>query len=165
MQLLWNLLSLFFILCLQISLPILKICQLVSLLHYLVLQLFDLLLHLGAEILLFSIIPGLHFRLLNEHLLLDLIYLLLLLNLHLVDYSSIFFSQLLDIVHQLLVCFSRFLVSALKIVWFLKELLVLNFGIFELLRQIFLDRLVVALFESKSQMIWCFELIGLKNFE
>ena len=60
-------------------------------------------------ILLVSVVPGLQLGLLDQHLLLDLVDGLLLLDLHLVDHASILFSQLVQIVHELLVCLSALL--------------------------------------------------------
>lgn len=75
----------------------------VSELKYLFLLFLGLNLEPADCFLLISIISSLHFGLLDQHLLFDLVDLLLLLNLKLVYDSPIFFSELLDIVHQLFI--------------------------------------------------------------
>lgn len=70
----------------------------------------------GPESIVFELcfISGLHLRLLDKHLLLDLVYLLLLFDLHLIDNPAILFSELLNIMHQLLVRFLSLVVRLLK---------------------------------------------------
>lgn len=82
----------------------------------------DLLLHfstalVGPERVVFELcfISCLHLRLLDEHLLLDLVHLLLLFDFHLIDDPAILLPQLLNIMHQLLIRFLSLVVSLFKV--------------------------------------------------
>ena len=132
----------------------------------------DLLLHLsvalvGPESIVFQLclISCLHLRLLDKHLLLDLVHLLLLFDFHLIDYPSILFSQLLNIMHQLLVRFLSLVVRLLKVRGLLVEVPGGLDCIFELLSKILLNGLIVAFAETEAQMVRCFELICLNYLE
>ena len=103
-------------LCLQITFLSLRLRHHLCLLHDFILELLSigllflrLLLRLIFLCFPLLLIPRLHFRLLNKHLFLDLVDFLLFFDLHLVDHSPVLFSELLYIIHELLVGLLTFL--------------------------------------------------------
>ena len=118
-KLLRNFLRLFFAIGLQISFFVLKRLNLIILLHELFLQIRDLIFTFGTGVLFVGVVSSLHLRLFQEHSFLDFIDLLLFFNFHLINNSSIFLAQLLDIIHELFICFTLLLTYAFKIDRFL----------------------------------------------
>ena len=108
-----------------------------------------LLLGLGFLVLSILIITGLHLRLLNQHLFLDLIDFLLLFNLHLIDDPSIFLPELLDVKHQLLICLLTFLECVLEPTALLLKSLVGKLLLLKFLREELFYGLVIAFLKEE----------------
>ena len=106
---------------------------------------------MGLGFLIFSVlvITGLHLRLLNQHLFLDLIDFLLLFNLHLIDDPPVFFPKLLDVKHQLLICLLTFLECVLEPTALLLKSLVGKLLLLKFLREELFDGLVIAFLKEK----------------
>lgn len=109
--------------------------------------------------------PGLKLLLLDKHLLFNCIDCLLLFDFHLVDDAAAVFSQLSEILHELLIRLLKFLNVDLIFFALLSELNVLGLSSLQLMCQILLDRVVVALVEAEPQVVACLESVLLDEFE
>lgn len=158
MFLLRNLLIIVFDICFEVTFLILKLLNKVGLTHGLFLQIFRQLITPRRIILFLTVISSLHLRLLHKHLLLNLINLLLFFDFHLVYDSAVFLPELGDVIHELLICILRFLISlfhflvTLSQIWsiivvLVSELRIVLLGLFVLSSQVFLDSFIIALLE------------------
>ena len=176
MLLLGDLLIPIFHICFKVTFLVLKLLDLICLFNGLILQVSRQLITPHCIILLLAVVSCLHLRLLDKHFLLDLVDFLLFFDFHLVYYSAIFLSELVYVVHELLIRVLGLLVSLFNflmilcqgrsiLVVLICELLIAHLGLFVLSGEVFLDGFIITLFEFQPQMIRRFKLVRLHNLE